>query len=107
MNLAIIILNRIELLEDILSAFLEIDISDVNVTDSVGMNHIISHNIPIFAGLMDSFTGSSPKSKMILVKIDSNQTERLIEVVKDICNDPDEPNSGHMILLPIERFIEL
>ncbi len=104
MKIAIIILNRIEFLEDLLSAFLEIDIPDANVIDSVGMKHIISHDIPIFAGLMDSFTGSSPKSKTILLRVEEDQVDKLIEVVKDICHDPDESNSGYIMFLPLEKF---
>ena len=106
MKLAIIVLNRIELLEDLLSAFLEIDIPDANVIDSVGMKHIISHDIPIFAGLMDSFTGSSPKSKTIFVTIEDGMAEKLIEVVKDICRDPDEPDTGNILFLPVENSIK-
>lgn len=106
MKLAIIVLNRIELLEDLLSAFIEIEIPDANVIDSVGMKHIISHDIPIFAGLMDSFTGSSPKSKTIMVSIEEEMSGKLIEVVKDICCDPDEPDSGYLLFLPVEKKID-
>jgi len=105
MKMAIIVLNRIELLEDLLSAFLEIDIPKANVTDSVGMRHIISHDIPIFAGLMDSFTGSSPKSKTIFVNIEDKMTQKLIEVVRDICSDPDETDTGYIMFLPLEKSI--
>jgi hypothetical protein len=106
MKLAIIVLHRIELLEDLLSAFLEIDIPDANVTDSVGMKHIISHDIPIFAGLMDSFAGTSPKSKTILVRIEDSMQEKLTEVVKDICCDPDEPDSGYALFLPLDQWVD-
>ena len=106
MKLAIIVLNRIELIEDLLSAFLEIDIPDANVTDSVGMKHIISHDIPIFAGLMDSFTGSRPKSKTIFVNIEDEMEQKLIEVVRDICSDPDESDTGHILFLPVEYKIK-
>lgn len=107
MKVAIIVLNRLELLEDLLSAFLEIDIPDANVIDSVGMKHIISHDIPIFAGLMGSFTGSSPKSKTIMLKVEEKHMDKLIEVVKDICDDPDETENGYILFLPIEKFVNL
>ncbi len=107
MKLAIIILNRIELLEDLLSAFLEIDITDANVIDSVSMKHIVSHDIPIFAGLMDAFTGSSPKSKTIFLPIEEKFIDKFIEVVKDICSDPDESDTGHIFFVPTERSVKL
>jgi len=89
-----------------MSAFLEIGLPDANVIDSVGMKHIISHEIPIFAGLMNSFTGSSPKSKTILLRVEDVQINKLTEVVKDICSDPDEPDSGYILFFPAENFIE-
>jgi len=107
MKIAIIVLNRIELLEDLLTAFLEIDIPDANVLDSVGMKHIISHDIPIFAGLMDAFTGSSPKSKTIMVRVEEYAVNKLTEVIRDICSDPDETDSGYMMLLNVDRAIDL
>ena len=105
MKLGIIILNRIELLEDILSAFIEIGISDANVVDSVGMGHIISHNIPIFAGLMDSFTGSSPKSKTIIIIIKKEMADKVVEVVKDILTDIEESDNSKIVFLPVEDYI--
>lgn len=105
MKLGIIILNRIELLEDLLSAFIEIGISNANVVDSVGMGHIISHNIPIFAGLMDAFTGSSPKSKTIIIIIKEEMVEKVVEVVKDIFADSEEPDNSRMVFLPVEKFV--
>ncbi|MEN8153641.1 MAG: hypothetical protein ABFR75_06425 [Acidobacteriota bacterium] len=105
MKLGIVILNRIELLEDLLSAFIEIGISDANVIDSLGMGHIISHNIPIFAGLMDAFTGSSPKSKTIFIIIKEEMAEKVVEVVKDICMDSEETDNSQILFLPVDKFI--
>ena len=62
MKLAVVFLNKIEFLDDILAAFLEIGVKGATVIDSVGMGHIISQHIPIFAGLRDAFAGSSPNS---------------------------------------------
>ena len=107
MKLGIIILERIELLEDLLSAFLEIGINDANVLDSSAMGHIISEKIPIFAGLMDAFTGSSPIRKTIIFSIDDNMKEKVIEVTKDICMDEEEDNSGTLCFLPLEDIVKL
>jgi len=107
MKLAIIILERIELLEDLLSAFLEIGIEDANVLDSSAMGHIISENIPIFAGLMDAFAGSSPIRKTIIFPVSNEMKEKVIEVSKDICSDIEEEKSGTLCFLPLEDIIVL
>jgi len=48
--------------------------------DSVGMGYIISENIPVFAGLRDAFTGSSPNKKIILVIV-----EEAMKITASIC----------------------
>ena len=50
MKLLIIILNKADKLEEVLEGFIEIGVSGATVIDSVGMGHIISREVPIFAG---------------------------------------------------------
>ena len=107
MKLAIIFLNRIELLEDLLTAFLEIGVSGATVLDSVGMGRIISENIPIFAGLRDAFTGSSPSNKTILTYVEDEMIEKIAEAVKEICEDLEEPSSGFMISVPVDKVFDM
>ncbi len=102
MKLALIFLNKIEYLEDLLSAFLEVGISGATIVDSVGMGHIISQHIPIFAGLRDTFAGSSPIQKIILVVVEEEMVSRINEILADICIDIDESRAYFMISLPIE-----
>ena len=102
MRLAVVFLNKIEYLEDLLSAFLEIGVSGATIVDSVGMGHIISQNIPIFAGLRDTFAGSSPVQKIILAVVEETLIKRIDEVLADICVDIDESRAYFMISLPID-----
>lgn len=104
MKLAIVFLNKIEYLEELLSAFLEIGVSGATIVDSVGMGHIISQNIPIFAGLRDTFAGSSPVQKLILAIVEEDLVVRIDEVLADICIDIDESKAYFMISLPIDTL---
>lgn len=102
MKLAVVFLNKIEYLEDLLSAFLEIGVSGATIIDSVGMGHIISQNIPIFAGLRDTFAGSSPIQKLILAVVEEELITKIDEVLADICVNIDESRAYFMISLPID-----
>ena len=104
MKLAVVFLNKIEYLEDILSAYLEIGVSGASVIDSEGMGHIISHNIPIFAGLRDVFTGSSPGNKIILSVVDDEMIDKIAEIIEDICPDTGEFSSGILISIPVDKL---
>ncbi len=104
MKLAVIFLNKIEYLEDILSAFLEIGVSGTTIIDSMGMGHIISQNIPIFAGLREAFTGSSPNNKLILVVVEEEIIAKVNEALADICEEADGTKSYFMATFPIEQL---
>ena len=102
MKLAVIFLDSIEFLEELLSVFLEIGVTGATVLDSVGMGHIISENIPVFAGLRDAFTGSSPNKKIILAIIEEDMAENVAEAIDDVCNH--EEDHSFMITLPIDNI---
>ncbi len=105
MKFAVIFLNRIEYLEDLLSAFLEIGVSGATVLDSIGMGHIISQNIPIFAGLREAFAGSSPNHKLILVVLEEEMVAKVAEVLADICIEVDNSKSYFMVTFAIDDLI--
>ena len=104
MRLVIIFLNKIEYLDDLLSAFIEIGIPGATVLDSVGMGHIISHDIPIFAGLRDSFAGSSPTNKTILVVVDRDRVAKIDEALKDITGYHRQTGIAKMISVPLDEL---
>ena len=107
MKLVVIFLNRVEILEDLLAAFLEIGVGGTTVLNSVGMGRIVSHDIPIFAGLRDAFAGSSPENRTILTVIEEELLEKVAEAVQDVCGNFDEPHSAIMISLPLEKVLGL
>ncbi len=104
MKLAVLFLNQIEYLEELLSVFLEIGVTGASVVDSVGMGHIISENIPIFAGLRGAFAGSSPKNRIIVALIHEEVIEPMQEVMNDICNGVEDEKNSFMITLPVDSL---
>jgi nitrogen regulatory protein P-II 1 len=104
MRLVIIFLNKIEYLDDLLSAFIEIGIPGATVLDSVGMGHIVSHDIPIFAGLRDSFAGSSPTNKTIVVVVEKERLAKIDEVMKDITDYHKKSGIAKMISVSIDEL---
>lgn len=104
MKLVVIFLNKLEYLEDLISAFLEIGVSGATILDSVGMGRIITKNIPIFSGLRETFAGSSPSNKTILLVVEEGMVEKIAEVLEDICGNLKEPGTGFMLSLPVDKM---
>lgn len=104
MKLVVIFLNKVEYLEDLLTAFLEIGVSGATVLDSVGMGRIISANVPIFAGLRSAFAGSSPSNKTILAVVEDDLVGEMADLLEDVCGSFSEQGSGLMIALPVHKL---
>lgn len=103
MKLLILILNKVEKLEEVLEGFIEIGISGATVIDSVGMGHIISEEVPIFAGLRFMFAGAKPHNKTILSVIKREKEEPVIRLLEKILGDLDKPGTGILFIIPVDR----
>ncbi|MFH0765016.1 MAG: hypothetical protein V2A61_01200 [Calditrichota bacterium] len=101
-KLLIIVLNQEEHLDELLEAFVELDVRGATVIDSVGMGQIIAHDIPIFGGLRSLMTGSRPYNKTIFTVIEEKQIPGIIEVFEHICGPLCEPGSGLIFALPVD-----
>lgn len=101
MKLSILILNREELLETLLEGFLEIGITGATVIDSVGMGHIVSSDIPIFAGLRFMFAGSRPYNKTILSLIDDSKGDELKHLVQKVMGPMNKGGSGILFFIDV------
>lgn len=103
MKLLILILNKVEKLEEVFEGFLEIGITGATVIDSVGMGHIISEEVPIFAGLRFMFAGSKPHNKTVISAIKDEKEKPAIEVLQKILGDLNEPGTGIVFTIPLDR----
>ncbi len=93
--LLVFVLNREEDLEEALLGFVEIGIPGATVLDSVGMGRILSHEIPLFAGLRSIIVGTRPTNRTVFTVIPGREKVDLaIDMITDICGDLDEPGSG-------------
>jgi nitrogen regulatory protein P-II 1 len=102
MKLLILILNKVEKLEEVLEGYLEVGISGATVIDSVGMGHILSEEVPIFAGLRFMFAGAKPHNKVIFSVIKDEKEGEAIRMLRKIIGDLGKPGSGIVFSLPVD-----
>jgi nitrogen regulatory protein P-II 1 len=102
-HLLVVVLNREEFLEDILTAFVEAGVSGATIIDSVGMGRVLAYDVPIFAGLRKTMDGqrSAPYNKTIFTVIpDENMLHKTISLLEKVL-DLDVPGTGLLFVLPI------
>lgn len=103
MKLLILILNKVEKLEEVLEGFLEIGITGATVIDSVGMGHVLSEEVPIFDGLRFMFAGTKPHNKTIFSAIKDEKEKPAIELLQKILGDLNQPGTGIVFTIPVEK----
>jgi nitrogen regulatory protein P-II 1 len=108
MQLLIVVVNQEEKLDEILSGFLEIGITGATVISSEGMGHVLSHDIPIFAGLQTLISRSRPQNRTIFSVINEDEkVEGALDMLKEICGDLDNPATGIAFTIPVSRVVGL
>jgi nitrogen regulatory protein P-II 1 len=103
MKLLVLILNKVEKLEEVLEGFLEVGVTGATIIDSIGMGHVISEEVPIFAGLRFMFAGAKPHNKMIISVITDDKEDPVIKVLKKILGDLGQPGTGIVFTMPLDR----
>lgn len=102
MKLVIFILNKEEYLNEILEAFVELDVAGATIIDSVGMARILAHDIPIFAGFRNLLQESRPGNKTIFSVVDDKKVPMMLKTLEHILGDLNEPGNGLFISLPVD-----
>lgn len=108
MELLIAVINQEDRLDDILSGFLELGITGATVIDSEGMGHVLSHDIPIFAGLQTLISRARPSNQTIFSVIDTDEkVQGAIALLRETCGDLDDPATGIVFTIPVSRVVGL
>ena len=103
MKLLVLILNKVEKLEEVLEGFVEIGITGATALDSVGMGHILCEEVPIFAGLRFMFAGARPHNKTIFSVIKDEKEDEVIGLLRKILGDLNRPGTGLVFTFSLDR----
>jgi nitrogen regulatory protein PII len=106
-RLLVAVINDPEKLDEILSGFLELGVTGATVVSSEGMGRLLSHDIPIFAGLQTLISGSRPQNRMIFSVVPGVLVDPAVELLQEICGNLASPATGIVFVLPVDRVVGL
>lgn len=108
MYLLIVVINDEDLLEDLITGWLDIGITGATVMESTDLLQLISHHIPIFAGFR-SFAGAGvQRNKTLLIGIEKKQVlDDAVEFLESTCKKNHKPSQGVYFIIPLIRFCRL
>jgi nitrogen regulatory protein P-II 1 len=108
LELLIAVINDVDLMDEVLAGFLEIGITGATVLDSEGMGRVLSHDIPIFAGLQTLISRSRPQNQTLFSVIsEPAKVDQAIALLQDVCGRFEDPATGIAITLPVNRVVGL
>ena len=106
-RLLVAVINDPEKMDEILSGFLEVGITGATVISSEGMGQILSHDIPIFAGLQTLISGSRPQNRTILSVLQEEKVPEVIAILQDVMGNLESPATGIVFTLPVDQVVGL
>lgn len=106
MKALIIVLNKTEYLEDLLTLLMEHDVNGATILDSQGMASSIVNNditdIPLFGSLKALLRGSHPYNKTIFTVIENQEKlYKVVQAIQDLLKDEKMPDRGFIFSVPV------
>lgn len=107
MKLLILVLNKIEKLEDLLSNLVQNGIKGATIIDSTGMARVLSHcdeekDIPFLGSLSLILNPDREKNKTIFIVLKNEQVRVVTNIVNETLGGFKEKDSGILFTLPID-----
>jgi nitrogen regulatory protein PII len=102
-KMLLIILDRPELIDDLLTGFLDIGVPGATVFETRGMGSIIRQEMPIFAGLASLFPENTG-SRVIMSIMPEDLVERVFELVEEVESQLDTASSAVCVTLDVDQF---
>ena len=107
MQLLIAVINHVELVDDILAGFVELGVRGATVVDSEGMGHVLTAEVPIFAGIRSLTARSRPSNQMLFSVIDDDKSDAAIAMIQEVCGSLDSPGAGIVFTVPVTKVVGL
>jgi nitrogen regulatory protein PII len=103
MKLLVFVLNREELLDDVLAAYVEAGISGATVLDSEGMGRYLTYEVPLFADFKAYMKGNKPYNKTIFSVVSNEDAiPHLKKLLDTITGGLSRPGTGVLFSVPVD-----
>jgi len=106
MYLLVMVLDDMEHLNEILTAWTEAGVPGITILESTGVNRVLQRDTPdvAFAGFSQIFTGGRVGHNTIFSVIDDlDLAEKAVAATEKVVGSIDEPHAGIIFALPLAK----
>lgn len=108
MYLLFAVINDEDILDDLITGWLDIGITDATILESTDLLQLISHQIPIFAGFRGLTSSGMRHNKTLFTVIDEKpKLDQAVEYLEFLCRKTNEPHQGIYFVAPLLSFSHL
>lgn len=104
MKLILIVLNKVEKLDDFLEGLMDQGITGATILNSTGIVRELakkSNDYPIFASMRFLLNSDHQESKTIFMVLKDEQVEVVKKVIRDVIGDLSQPDTAVLFTLPV------
>jgi hypothetical protein len=103
MKLVVFVLNKEELIEEALMAYVEAGITGATIMDTEGMGRFLTYEVPLFADFKSFMKGNKPYNKTIFSVVQHDDAiPRLEKLLDKLCGGFDNPGTGILFSIPVD-----
>lgn len=107
MEFLIVILNKEDYFEELISLLVEAGVNGATILDSQGLGYFLAYEVPIFAGLRQFMGESKSVNKTILAVLDNEDVfPKFKKLLAEEKIDFTEPGTGLIIRIPASEVIK-
>ena len=102
MYLIIAVLNNEELLDELITGWLDIGVTGSTVIETTDSLQLISHHVPIFAGFRALTSGGMQHNKTLFSIVESQALlDQAVAFLKTICQETKKAHQGVYCVVPL------
>ena len=108
MYLLFAVIENEDLLDDLITGWMDLGISGATVIETTGALQLITQHVPIFAGLRSLTSGGGRHNKTIFTAIGTDKLlTAAISFLEDLCKETGKPHQGVYFAVPLSHFDRL
>ena len=105
MYLLIAVINDEELLDELITGWLDIGVTGATVVETTDVLQLISHHIPIFAGFRSLTSGGMRHNRTIFTAIEDHEVlDQAVAYLETLCLETEKPHQGVYFVTPLLHF---
>lgn len=102
MYLLIAVINNEEILDELMTGWLDMGITDATVAETTDLVQLISAHIPIFAGFRSLTTGGMPHNRTVFTAIKKQEVlDQAVRFLEHLCGRTKRKRQGSYYVLSL------